>query len=167
MARVDSDSVVTLSILDRLLDNEPANRNEAALSRSQSVRLLKASLRRDLEWLLNTRRIADDILEGYADLAKSVYGFGLPDFTSFSFANVKDRARLLRALEGAIRNFEPRLTSVKVLPLETSTESGSKKLLRFQIEGLLKMAPAPERVSFDTVLQLTTGEYQVKGDASA
>jgi type VI secretion system protein ImpF len=167
MARVDSDSVVTLSILDRLLDREPANRNEAALSRSQSVRLLKGALRRDLEWLLNTRRIADDILESYPDLAKSVYGFGLPDFTSFSFANVKDRGRLLRALESAIRNFEPRLTSVKVVPLETATEGGAKKLLRFQIEGLLKMDPAPERVSFDTVLQLTTGEYQVKGDASA
>jgi type VI secretion system protein ImpF len=167
MARVDSDSVVTLSILDRLLDNEPANRNEGALTRAQSIRLLKASLRRDLEWLLNTRRIADDILDNYPDLAQSVYGFGLPDFTSFSFANVKDRGRLLRALEASIRNFEPRLTSVKVIPLEASSEGGAKKLLRFQIEGLLKMDPAPERVSFDTVLQLTTGEYQVKGDNGA
>jgi len=167
MARVDSDSVVTLSVLDRLIDNEPLNRNEAMLSRAQSVRQLKTALRRDLEWLLNTRRIADDILDGYPDLAKSAYGFGLPDFTSFSFANVKDRARLLRALESAIRNFEPRLTSVRVIPLETQSEGGAKKLLRFQIEGLLKMDPAPERVSFDTVLQLTTGEYQVKGDASA
>jgi type VI secretion system protein ImpF len=167
MARVDSDSVVTLSILDRLLDNEPANRNEAALTRAQSIRLLKASLRRDLEWLLNTRRIADDILDNYPDLAQSVYGFGLPDFTSFSFANVKDRGRLLRALEASVRNFEPRLTAVKVIPLEASSEGGAKKLLRFQIEGLLKMDPAPERVSFDTVLQLTTGEYQVKGDNGA
>jgi len=167
MARVDSDSVVTLSVLDRLIDNEPLNRNEAMLSRAQSVRQLKTALRRDLEWLLNTRRIADDILDGYPDLAKSAYGFGLPDFTSFSFANVKDRARLLRALESAIRNFEPRLTAVRVIPLETQSEGGAKKLLRFQIEGLLKMDPAPERVSFDTVLQLTTGEYQVKGDASA
>jgi type VI secretion system protein ImpF len=167
MARVDSDSVVTLSVLDRLLDNDPANRNEAALTRAQSIRLLKASLRRDLEWLLNTRRIADDILDNYPDLAQSVYGFGLPDFTSFSFANVKDRGRLLRALEASIRNFEPRLTAVKVIPLETSADGGAKKLLRFQIEGLLKMDPAPERVSFDTVLQLTTGEYQVKGDNGA
>ncbi|MEO8126605.1 MAG: type VI secretion system baseplate subunit TssE [Bryobacteraceae bacterium] len=167
MARVDTDSIVTLSILDRLIDNEPSNRNEAVLSRAQSVRTLKSALRRDLEWLLNTRRIADDILDGYPDLAKSAYGFGLPDFTSFSFANVKDRARLLRALESAIRNFEPRLMAVRVVPLETQSESGAKKLLRFQIEGLLRMDPAPERVSFDTVLQLTTGEYQVKGDAGA
>lgn len=137
------------------------------MQRAKSIALLKASLRRDLEWLLNTRRIADDILDGFPDLANSTYGYGLPDFTSFSFGNVKDRVRLLRALEGAIRNFEPRLEAVKVIPLETQAEGGAKKLLRFQIEGLLKMDPSPERVSFDTVLQLTTGEYQVKGDAGA
>jgi len=36
--------------------------------------------------------------------------------------------------------------------------------LRFQIQGLLRIDPAPERVTFDTVLELTSGEYQVKGD---
>jgi type VI secretion system protein ImpF len=167
MARGDSDSVVTLSLLDRLIDNEPANRNEAALSRSQSIRQLKIALRRDLEWLLNTRRIALDIEESYPELGRSVYYFGLPDFTALSFSNTKDRGRLLRSLEATIRIFEPRLASVKVIPHETAAEGSTKKLLRFQIEGLLKMDPAPEQVSFDTVLQLTTGEYQVKGDAGA
>ena len=33
--------------------------------------------------------------------------------------------------------------------------------------GLLLMDPAPEHVSFDTVLELTTGDYVVKGDADA
>jgi type VI secretion system protein ImpF len=42
--------------------------------------------------------------------------------------------------------------------------AGSAKLLRFQIQGLLKMDPAPERVSFDTTLELTKGEYAVRGD---
>jgi hypothetical protein len=32
---------------------------------------------------------------------------------------------------------------------------------------MLKMDPSPEHISFDTVLQLASGEYQVKGDASA
>jgi type VI secretion system protein ImpF len=167
MARGEADSVVTLSILDRLMDNEPANRNEAPLSRSQSVRQLKMSLRRDLEWLLNTRRIALDIADEYPELDRSVYNFDLPDFTAMSFSSPKDRSRLLRSLESSIRNYEPRLTAVKVSPVETTGEGSSKKLLRFQIEGLLKMDPAPEQISFDTVLQLTTGEYQVKGDSGA
>jgi predicted component of type VI protein secretion system len=29
---------------------------------------------------------------------------------------------------------------------------------------MLKMDPAPERVSFDTVLELTKGEYAIKGE---
>jgi type VI secretion system protein ImpF len=42
--------------------------------------------------------------------------------------------------------------------------AGSARILRFQIQGLLKVDPAPERVSFDTMLELTKGEYEVKGD---
>ena len=43
----------------------------------------------------------------------------------------------------------------------------NQHVLRFQIEGMLMMDPAPEQVSFDTVLQIASGEYQVKGDGSA
>ena len=38
------------------------------------------------------------------------------------------------------------------------------RILRFQIEALLKMDPAPEQIVFDTVLQLNSGEYKVKGE---
>ena len=48
-------------------------------------------------------------------------------------------------------------------------DSGSNngRQLRFQIEALLLMDPAPELISFDTVLELASGEYQVKGEQSA
>jgi hypothetical protein len=32
---------------------------------------------------------------------------------------------------------------------------------------MLKMDPAPELISYDTVLSLTSGEYQVQGERSA
>jgi hypothetical protein len=32
---------------------------------------------------------------------------------------------------------------------------------------MLRMDPAPERIAFDTVLELTSGTYQVKSDANA
>jgi type VI secretion system protein ImpF len=72
---------------------------------------------------------------------------------------------LVRALETAIAIFEPRLVDVKVTPVDISTTT--TRVMRFQIEGLLLMDPAPEQVSFDTVLQLTSGEYQVKGEKNA
>ncbi|MDX2150499.1 MAG: type VI secretion system baseplate subunit TssE [Bryobacteraceae bacterium] len=165
MARLQPESTVTLSVLDRLIDHDPKSQVEATLSRSQSVRALRASVRRDLEWLLNSRRIAEEPDDKLADLNKSVYMFGLPDFTTFSKASTKDRARLLRILQGVIKQFEPRLANVRVIPVET--EDFSIHTLRFRIEGLLLMDPAPEHISFDTVLQLTSGEYVVKGEPDA
>jgi predicted component of type VI protein secretion system len=40
---------------------------------------------------------------------------------------------------------------------------GRDRVLKFVIEGLLCMDPAPEAVRFDTVLELGKGEYEVKG----
>ena len=39
--------------------------------------------------------------------------------------------------------------------------------LRFVVEALLKMDPNPEQVVFDTVLELASGDYSVKGVGGA
>ncbi len=73
-------AAVTLSVLDRLIDHEPDISGEAIPTRTQSVRQLKDGLRRDLEWLLNTRRIAvppDGIIEGSQPFALSIRSAGL------------------------------------------------------------------------------------------
>ena len=165
MPRFDSDSVVTQSIIERLIDREPDAKAEAAMTRSQSVRLLKASVRRDLEWLLNTRQNPDAASDEYPQLCRSLFNYGLPDFSSMSFDNPKDRARLLKHLENTIRIFEPRLESPRVIPVTTDSNEHSRTI-RFQIEGLLRMDPLPEQVTFDTVLQLSSGEYQIRGERS-
>ena len=68
-------------------------------------------------------------------------------------------------MEAALATFEPRLRSVRVtlVPVRDTTS----RVLRFQIEGMLRLEPAPERVTFDTVLELTSGEYEVKGEPGA
>jgi predicted component of type VI protein secretion system len=48
-----AERLVTVSVLDRLLDDEPGVTHEPVPTRSQSLRMLKSSLRRDIEWLLN------------------------------------------------------------------------------------------------------------------
>jgi type VI secretion system protein ImpF len=155
----------TLSVLDRLIDQEPENSWEAPLSRAEAVRNLKASLRRDLEWLLNTRRIAVDPPAELGELAKSVYMFGLPDLSSFSLSSEKERVRLLRTLQTALRIFEARLANVRVIAVDSQDATRSR--MAFRIEAVLLMDPAPERISFDTVLELSTGGYRVRGDADA
>lgn len=165
MARAQADSSVTLSVLDRLIDTDPKTSSEVPITQAQSVRLLKSAVRRDLEWLLNTRRIAVEPDESLREVNRSLYIYGLPDFSSYSIASPKDQNKLLRVLQGTIKLFEPRLANVRIVPLE-STAVGTRTL-RFRIDGLLLMDPAPEHISFDTVLKLTSGEYEVKGDADA
>ena len=165
MPRWEPEQTVTQSVIERLIDLDPSSNVETPPTRAQSVRQLKASLRRDLEWLLNTRRTPEPAGDEYKEASRSLFNFGRPDITSFSWDNTRDRNRLGRFIEDVVGMFEPRITRLRVVPLEADVSS--RHILRFQIEGMLDMDPAPEHVSFDTVLQLTSGEYQVKGEPGA
>jgi type VI secretion system protein ImpF len=165
MPRSPGDITVTLSVLDRLLDQEPSTQVESPLSRSQSVRLLKSAVRRDLEWLLNTRRAFPEPDESLKEVNRSLYLYGLPDFSSYTMASSADQTQLLRHLLTAIRLFEPRLANVRVVPLENSAIGFQE--FRLRIEGLLLMDPAPEPVSFDTVIELRSGVCRLTGGTSA
>jgi type VI secretion system protein ImpF len=164
MARRDPEQNVTQSVLERLIDRE-AGMSDGRVSYAQSVRQLKISLRRDIEWLLNTRRTPEPAGKNLPELQNSLFNFGLPDVTSLSYESSGDRTRLLQMVESTIATFEPRLTRVKATPLEPVR--GAVHVLRFQIEGMLMMDPEPEHISFDTVLLLASGQYDVKGDPSA
>lgn len=165
MARTPGDVTVTLSVLDRLIDLEPKSQSEAPLTRSQSVRLLKAAVQRDLEWLLNTRRIFQEPDESMKEINRSAYVYGLPDFSQYTMASAADKAKLLRQLLNTIKAFEPRLANVRLVPVETS-DSGIQQF-RLRIEAMLLMDPAPEPVSFDTVIGLKSGNCKVSGGANA
>jgi type VI secretion system protein ImpF len=165
MAQNQSDLPVTLSLFDRLIDTEPYESREVPLSRAASVRMLKQGIGRDLEWLLNTRRVAEMPDESVRELNKSVYVFGLPDFTAYSLSSTKDQSKLLRALQSAVKIFEPRLANVRIT--SSDAVSAGSRTLRFRIDGLMMMDPSPEHVSFDTALELTSGEYKVKRDGNA
>jgi type VI secretion system protein ImpF len=158
----DEERPVQQSVLDRLIQNPDA---PETFTRSQSVRELKVAVRRDLEWLLNTRSIAVKPPEVLTELIASVYTFGLPDITSLSADDARSRARLRRMIEESIAVFEPRLSGVEVTD-SASTVRGARQM-RFVIQAFLKMDPSPERVSFDTVLDLATGQYAVQGEAGA
>lgn len=160
MPKRDATGPVTLSVLDRLIDRDPKTRSEIPLSRAQSLRELKWALKRDLEWLLNTRRTIDLAPDSARETNRSVYHYGFPDVSSKSVLSTRDHADLVRDMEAAIATFEPRLkrARVRMEPVE-----GSYRTLKFVIEGLLCMDPAPEPVRFDTVLELGKGEYEIKG----
>ena len=165
MPRWEPEQTVTVSVIERLTDRDPGVESEPPLTRAQSVRQLKASLRRDLEWLLNTRRRPDAVESEYKELEQSLFNYGLADISNLSWDSARDRSRVSRMIEKTITTFEPRIKRLKVVAADAAP--GAKHVLRFQIEGLLDMDPAPEHVSFDTVLQLSSGDIQVKGEPGA
>lgn len=148
------------SLLDRLVDLEPENRHEAAVSRAESLRQFRLGVKRDLEWLLNTTCAPIEVPEPCAEAKKSLLFFGLPDLSSVTLQDPGDEKQLMRSLEEAIERFEPRLAHARVTSREPY-RSGVQAIT-FHIEAVLMIDPAPERISFDTVLEITKGAYSVK-----
>jgi type VI secretion system protein ImpF len=161
MATARGDGPITLSLIDRLIDAEPKQSAEVPPTRAQSIRDLRIAVRRDLEWLLNSRQPVVPVPDEAVELRRSIYNYGLPDITSANLVSVEGRTRLVRAVEMAVHRFEPRLANVRVTLNSVATEKSPQ--VRFTIEGLLRIDPAPEPVLFDTVLEIANGEYKVQG----
>jgi type VI secretion system protein ImpF len=159
MSRIDNEVRVSHSILDRLIDYEPKLTTEPPKSQSQSLAEFKQAVRRDLEWLLNTRCFYDPGDGGLEESLRSVAFYGLPDFTGVGAKSHLEQSRMTKALESALRNFEPRFINLKVTlePL-----SNVDKSLKFRIEASLDVEPTPEPVAFDTVLELGSSNFAVK-----
>jgi type VI secretion system protein ImpF len=159
MARTDNEVRVTTSVLDRLLDFEPDISREAIPSRSKNLRQLKEAVRRDLEWLLNTRQVAGGLPDDLEELNNSLAAYGLPDFTNANLQSVEDQKRVQQEIEDLLKIFEPRLEGVSVtFQLPESNE----RLIHFRIDAHLKVEPSPEPITFDTMLHPGTTQYVVK-----
>lgn len=158
MPAKDENSRITPSVFDRLIDLDPTSSTEVEPSRTVSLRELKLAVRRDLEWLLNTRCHGNEDVAENAEIRRSVAFYGLPDILGMSPKNPAEQKRLTKALETAIKQFEPRFLN-PVVTLEPV--DAVDRQLRFRIEASLDIDPTPEMVVFDTVLQTGSGEFAV------
>ncbi len=154
MAKVKVETLITQSLLDRLADVDDFPTNRAA-----SMRMYRESLKRDVEWLLNTRQPVLPELEGYPRAAASVINFGLPDIQSYTASDGNDQNALTAALLRTLRTFEPRIAQPRVF---MSRVDPSSRSLRFHIEGQIRFETMEEEITFDTVLELIRGEFEVK-----
>lgn len=159
MARQENELRITPSVLDRLLDFDPKTTTESPKSRSTSLADLRQAVRRDVEWLLNTRASIDPAGTDLREARKSVVCFGIPDFTGIVMSGAAEQKRLVASIENAIKTFEPRFLDPRVV-LEPINELDRQ--LRFRIEARLDVDPAPVPVVFDSTLQSGAGGYTVK-----
>jgi type VI secretion system protein ImpF len=99
------------------------------------------------------------------EVNKSTYVYGLPDLSVLSMATAADRNRLMRQIVSTINLFEPRLSNVRLVIIET--EDPGKKDVRLRIDAMLRLDPVPEPISFDSVIELKSGTCHLSGGDDA
>lgn len=166
MAKAKLERTVLASFLDRLIDDDPrGGSGDRTMSFDESVRALKASVLRDLEWLLNTRRGVDVGDELTTEVRQSIYNYGLPDISSMSASAPETHRFIVHSVEETVGLFEPRLSHVRA-KLVGSPE-GAIREYRILIEATLEMDPSPERIAFDTVIDVSTGRFSIEDSEHA
>ncbi len=145
------------SILDRLIDDEPDVSTEPLHSRGVSMREVEKSLLRDLENLLNTRRNIMEPPAAYSELNRSLYTYGLRDYTAENPNNPMVIQDLRREIAQSVALFEPRLRNV-VVQIDAGRE---RRELLFRISGTMVVESFAEPVAFDIQLDPNRGEYLI------
>jgi type VI secretion system protein ImpF len=156
MARAEAQQGLMPSLIDRLIDPDSAG---TAWRHGYGQEQMTATVQRDLEDLLNTRQTHAGMPDQYIETRRSVLGYGLPDLTSLNALTIQQRQEIARAIEASITLFEPRLRDVHAVLVDGADVLA--RSIKFRIDARLRVDPAPE-VAFDTILELTTGQYSVK-----
>ncbi len=137
------------SLLDRLTDDDPTNKQESREQRFFTLNKLRAAVLRDLSWLLNTTQYeATNDLSAYPHITASVLNYGVPAYSGKIIPGLKSH-EVQNRMAAALRVFEPRLLpeTVGVSLLGSSRTASS---LEFRIEGDLWAQPVPVRMFMKT-----------------
>jgi type VI secretion system protein ImpF len=148
------------SVLDRLIDDDLASSGEKPMTLAKLGSALRDAVRRDLEDLLNSRRRPFPLPPGLEELENSSFEYGIPDFSGANLTSAERRRRYLKGIEDVIRRHEPRLTAVRVLPVEE--RSPQLRTLHFRIDAVLRAEPAPESVLYDSHVDILTRSFRIQ-----
>lgn len=109
MAELTTTERLQPSLLDRLTDAAPSQREESREQRVISATRLRECVIRDLSWLLNAVNLETSrLLEAHPQVRSSVLNYGIPDLAGVAVAGI-DAAALQQRIREAILAFEPRL----------------------------------------------------------
>ena len=125
------------------------------------IREIHDAVMRGLERLLNSRVWWPGDLDDFEEASRSLLKYGLPDLSTYSWSSKADSKTIVALIEQAVKTYEPRLVprSVKVTALERNDKADFH--IRLRIDGILRVEPFTERVSFDTEFALDSGAMRV------
>ena len=157
------------ALLDRLTDEEPTKTQEPAERRVMSKSRLRQAVLRDLAWLFNSTKPADDddLLQS-AHIQRSVLNFGLPALSGRAASSL-DITELERTIRQAIVDFEPRIlpATLEVKALAIASALDHHNVIGVQIRGELWAQPVPLELLVRTEIDLETGRVEIADLAHA
>jgi type VI secretion system protein ImpF len=164
MAELTQQERLQPSLLDRLIDTAPEEKQESRDQRVLSLRRLREGVLRDLAWLLNcTNLSAVQDLAAYPHVADSVVNFGTPALGGITASNFKQiQAEMERRLRQVIISFEPRiLKDTLKIRLAVDADLMAHNAVVFEIEGELWAQPVSQRIFLRTEIDLELGAVKV------
>ena len=148
------------TVWDRLIEGESALADRPGDGRVYGLRNVCESIRRDITRLLNTRACGTLWDSDLEELSASLANFGVPDYTGGNMMNSTSREALRRGVEDAIRNFEPRLSSIRV-SLPDGVDENSRTI-RLRVDARVTAGGSREPVSFESRLDPADRRFSVE-----
>ncbi|SDD81239.1 type VI secretion system baseplate subunit TssE [Paraburkholderia lycopersici] len=149
------------SLLDRLTDEAPEQREEPQGQHLLSAGALRKTVLRDLGWLFNSVNANSTFdLAPYPHVARSTLNYGLDALSGKHLSEI-DWKHVEKMLTVAIRNYEPRIAPgdlvVRCLPRNDGQDR--HHVLSIEIRGELRHSPSPLPFLFRTDIDLESGHF--------
>jgi len=147
-------------LIDRLVDDQPNNKEEGSRTHTVSPQAYEAALHRDLEWLLNCNAQVPAVgglrnpLFDYPHAMLSVINYGVRQAVGQSAFDVHD---LERSLYHALCTFEPRI-NYNTLSVKGRLDGNT---VYYEIEAEYWAEPVPFRQLIKTKVDLETGSAEL------
>jgi type VI secretion system protein ImpF len=148
VTRAGASARFSTSLLDRLIDDAPDRAIDPPIGQSEVMRATRENIRRDLEAILNTRRLCVTTAPELSAIRTALPNFGVTDLVGTAIGTPEQRAELVRTLEETIRIFEPRFRTVTLILVKS--RDPHDRALRFRIEAIVfesKLDPATRSFS--------------------
>lgn len=154
------DRILSRSILDRLIDEEPDRPFDPPASTAEQIRTMRESIRRDLEALLNTRRCPEAPPAGLPELKDALVSYGVDGMVSANLATDEAKLKLAQMVERRISMFETRLSDVRVTILKSRTMT--ERALRMRIQATFRLHEGMPPISFESTIDPSTQRFLVE-----
>ncbi|QDU41247.1 Gene 25-like lysozyme [Maioricimonas rarisocia] len=124
-----------LSLLDRLIDENPDSDLDPPAGGEELRRRVRESVQRDIDSLLNTRSWLGTWPRDLKHIRSSIINYGLPDTSHIAVGNEDVQRVFSETVKMAIQIFEPRLVYTHVMMIAGPDSRSAKLVINAQLRG--------------------------------